>query len=62
MGRVLLVPDAGVLDAEFIEPGYPGGQLIATGYAEGAMVQACVALIEAFSPIALVLVQPNQYT
>jgi hypothetical protein len=34
----LLVPDAGVLDAEFIEPGYPGGQLIAAGNAERAMV------------------------
>src|SRR5215475_2260667 len=59
---LLLVPDTGVLDAELIEPGYPGGQLLAAGHAEGAMVQARVALIEGFPPVAFVVVQPNQYT
>src|SRR6516225_11497656 len=39
---LLLIPDAGVLDAELIEPGRPGRQLLAGGHAEGQVVQARV--------------------
>src|SRR3984957_12263313 len=56
---LLLVPDAGVLDAELIESGHPGRQLIAGGHAEGQVVQPRAALIEGFAPVGLVEVQPD---
>ena len=55
---LLLIPDTGVLDAELIELGRPGRQLIAGGHAEGQVVQPGAALIEGFPPIGLVEVQP----
>src|SRR6516225_9982336 len=56
---LLLIPDAGVLDAELIEPGRPGRQLLAGGHAEGQVVQPRTALIEGFAPVGLMEVQPH---
>jgi hypothetical protein len=57
--RLLLIPHAGVLDTELVEPRRPRVQLIAAGDAEGHVVKASAALIEALSGVGRVDVQPD---
>jgi uncharacterized protein len=55
----LLIAHAGVLHAELVQPRRPRGQLLAAGDAEGHVVQAGAALVEALARVARVDVQPD---
>ena len=58
----MLVPDAGVLDADLIQPGHPRRQLVPAGHAERHMVQSSAALVERVAVIGPVGMQPDDDT